>query len=158
MKPLCPTQTSLLRSAASLPRYGTAACQRPELCLDRAGERVSVVTEQFALEQMRSIFDEGMAGMLLIGMPGVEERIARLPQFYFRIGFVHEFRPLYSTGMQNCKNDTGARRRDAAGGTFRTRGHGAADQYATSGCSLGCLPDRTGPKSKQSPAYSVRCS
>ena len=54
-----------------------------------------------SLEQVRSVFDSGDMGIILIGMPGIEKRIARFPQLYSRIGFVHEFRPLGGAEVQD---------------------------------------------------------
>lgn len=98
-----PQQEALTKTAA---KYAQLSMHYHQEILKIADPTTLVIIDEAdrlkmaALEQVRDIFDQGDIGLVLIGMPGIEKRLARYPQLYSRVGFVHAFRPLSAAAVR----------------------------------------------------------
>lgn len=91
----CIVANAYANQKGSIPVHGVPPYTTELLLIDEA-DRLKMT----GLELVRDMYDRGLfAGLILIGMPGIEKRLSRYPQLYSRVGFVHHYRPLGTEEM-----------------------------------------------------------
>lgn len=71
-------------------RYVPRTIQYTELLIIDEAERLT----RTALELLRDLHDREHLAIILIGMPGIDQRFRHYPQLYSRLGFAHRYRAL----------------------------------------------------------------